>query len=423
MKYNKKTLPSGLRIITVPEQDAMATTVLVLVETGSKYETKEINGVSHFLEHMCFKGTDRRPRPVDIATELDSLGAQFNAFTSQEYTGYYAKVQPMHASRALDIVADLYLHPKVESAEIEKEKGVIIEEINMYEDMPHRKVGEILMELMYGDQPAAWNIAGDKPIIRKITRDDFLSYRAKHYVASATLVVVAGKFDEVATITEIEKHFAEIPGGEKGGKAAVDDSQKGVLTRVKEKQSDQTHIAFGLRSYSLKHPDAYTLEVLAGVLGGGMSSRLFLKVREELGAAYYVRANQDSYTDHGIFEISAGVDQAKLSLVMAAIVDEMKKLKTEKVGDAELRKVKDSLSGGLYLGLEKSDEIASFYGGQEILTRKIDTPEDVLANLENVTSEDILRVANDIFVNDKLSVALIGPFKDSSSFVKLLDLS
>ncbi len=355
MKFTKKILPNGLRVVSVPDSEALASTVLVLVEAGSKYETKSINGVSHFLEHMCFKGTTKRPKALMISSELDSLGAQYNAFTSQEYTGYYAKVQPKHFDKALEIVADLYLNPLFEEAEIEKEKGVIIEEINMYEDMPNRRVGEFLMKLMYGDQPAGWGVAGEKEIIKILKRDDFINYRKNHYVAKATTVIVAGKYDEKSLFKKIADKFATIEPNSKKPKIKTKEKQSEPQSLAHFKETDQTHLMIGFRSRDLFHPDLYVLEVLAGVLGGGMSSRLFQVVREEMGAAYYVRAGNDSYTDHGIFEIAAGVDNKKIEAVITAILKEVKRLKEELVGKSELRKVKDSLIGHLYLGLEKSD--------------------------------------------------------------------
>jgi predicted Zn-dependent peptidase len=423
MNITQKTLGNGLRVVLIPEADAMATTALVLVETGSKYEDKRVNGISHFLEHMCFKGTIKRPRAIDISSELDSLGAQYNAFTSHEYTGYYAKVQPKHASKALDIVADLYLNPTFDAQEIEKEKGVIVEEINMYEDMPHRKAGELLLEVMYGDQPAGWPIAGTPDIVRTFTREDFVTYRKEHYLAGATLVVVAGKFDEKETLAQIEKDFGSLARGEKSGKKAVDDGQKEPRVFLRTKESDQTHLALGIRSRGLSHPDAYVLEILAGVLGGGMSSRLFEKVREEMGAAYYVRANNDAYTDHGIFEVSAGVDHRKCEAVITAILGQISRLRTELVSEKELQKVKDSFVGNLYLGLEKSDEIATFFGGQEILKRAMETPESMAEKIQKITAEDLMRVAKELFTTEHLSLALIGPFKDKEQFAKLLRIA
>ncbi len=305
--------------------------------------------------------------------------------------------------------------------EIEKEKGVIIEEINMYEDTPRRRVGELLMKLMYGDQPAGWGVAGEKDIIRKITREDFRAYRDAHYVAGATLVVVAGKFDEEAFLSQIEKDFSTLSTTAKGSKLSVDDSQDAPRVHVQFKESDQTHVAIGLRSKPVSHPDSYALDVLADVLGGGMSSRLFERVREQMGAAYYVRAGNDSYTDHGIFEVAAGVDHTKLFDVISAIIDELKKLRDHEVPAHELQKAKDSLIGNLYLSLEKSDEIANFYGGQEVLKHVMKTPDEIAEKIAAVSAADVKRVAEEVVVTKNLNLALIGPFRDEAPFVKLLE--
>src|ERR1035437_474694 len=213
MKFSKKVLHNGLRVITVPMKDNPTVTVLVLVEAGSKYETKKINGISHFLEHMCFKGTTKRPKAIDISKELDALGSQYNAFTAQEYTGYYAKSDAKHFRQIFDIVSDIYLNSTFPEAEMQKEKGVIIEEINMYEDMPQRHVQDLVMKLLYGDQPAGWNIAGEKKNILNMKRDTFVSYKSMHYLPEATVLVVAGKVTEKDVLKEVEKVFGSIPRG------------------------------------------------------------------------------------------------------------------------------------------------------------------------------------------------------------------
>ncbi|MEK7192967.1 MAG: pitrilysin family protein [Patescibacteria group bacterium] len=422
MKFKKKTLSNGLRVISIPEKDALAPTVLVLVEAGSKYEKKSINGLSHFLEHMCFKGTAKRPKALDISAEFDALGAQYNAFTSQEYTGYYAKVEPRHFKKAVDIVADLYLNPVFDANEIEKEKGVIIEEINMYEDLPHRRVGELLMSLMYGDQPAGWGIAGEKEVIRILNRENFIDYRNKHYVAKGTIVVVAGKFDEKVIMSEIQKSFSAIPKTAKHTKIKTKKGEVGPRVHVQHKQSDQTHIAIGLNSEAVSSKNYYTAEVLASVLGGGMSSRLFQVVREELGAAYYVRAGVDAYTDHGIFGVSAGIHHEKIRIVIQAIMDELKKLSSTLVEEKELARVKDYLVGNLMLSLEKSDEIANYFGGQEVLGQELKSPLEIAKLIRAVTPKAIRDLAKKTFKTENLHLAIIGPFKEKEEFVKLLSL-
>ena len=323
--FKKITLANGLRVILVP-QEGPATTVLVLVEAGSKYEEKRINGLSHFLEHMCFKGTSKRPRAIDIAGELDSIGSEYNAFTSHEWTGYFAKAQYKHTAKILDVVSDLYLNPVFDEKEIEKEKGVIIEELNMYEDTPQRKVADLFLELLYGDQPAGWDVGGKKEIIRTLNREDFLKYRSANYVAKATVVVVAGNFQEKEVLKDIEKHFGGISTGEKAGKPKTLEAQDKPEILVRHKQSDQTHLIIGCRTFSAFDPRKYALDILADILGGGMSSRLFQKVREELGAAYYVRAGTDLFTDHGYLAVSAGVEHTKLNIVIEAILGELKRI-------------------------------------------------------------------------------------------------
>ena len=411
----KTTLKNGLRILTIPRKDDLATTFLVLVEAGSKYETKEISGLSHFLEHMCFKGTAKRPKALDIAGELDGLGAECNAFTGQEYTGYFAKVEAHKLDQALDIVSDLYLNPVFDVAEIEKEKGVVIEELNMYEDLPMRKVNDLFMELLYGDQPAGWDIGGTKEVVRSLTKEQIIAYRRAHYVPQATVVVVAGAFDEADIIKKIEAAFGTIPTGAKSGKVAVTEVQTAPQVYMKKKTIDQTHVMLGVRAFSAFDDRRFALEVLSDILGGGMSSRLFQKIREEMGAAYSVRAGADLFTDHGFLAVNAGIDQTKLMPVIAAILEEMKKLKDELVPEAELRRAKNHLVGRIILGLEASDELASFYGAQEVAGEPLMSPQELVEKLEAVTAEDIRAVAKDIFTDDRLNVAVIGPVGDEAT--------
>ena len=420
MKFNKKILKNGLRVITVPTKDNPTVTVLVMVEAGSKYETKEINGLSHFLEHMCFKGTTKRPKVIDISGELDSVGAQYNAFTSQEYTGYYAKADFKHLDMLLDVVSDMYLNPVFNENEIEKEKGVIIEEINMYEDLPHRKVQEIFMRLLYGDQPAGWDIAGTKENIKNLKRSDFLDYRRKHYVPSATAVVVAGKFDEKKTLANIQKIWGGIFGGKKKDKAKTFESQKKPEILLQYKDTDQTHIVLGVRSFNTYSKNNPAMRVLATMLSGGMSSRLFQKLRDEMGICYYVRAENDTYTDHGVLQVSAGLDNKQVKEGISAIMEEFKRLKNENISENELNKVKQQLQGNLYLGLETSDSFAEYCGYQEVLKKSIKTPEQIIIEIQAVTAADVKKIANKIFQDKYLNLAIIGRFKDKNEFLPTL---
>ncbi|HNW71322.1 MAG TPA: pitrilysin family protein [Candidatus Paceibacterota bacterium] len=420
MKYTKKVLKNGLKVITVPMKDNPTVTVLMLVEAGSKYEEKNNNGISHFLEHMCFKGTIKRPKAIDISKELDAIGSQYNAFTAQEYTGYYAKSDAKHFKKIFDIVSDIYLNSTFPEAEIEKEKGVIIEEINMYEDLPNRHVQDLFMKLLYGDQPAGWNIAGEKENILKMKRENFVKYKKAHYLPEATVLVVAGKLSQKEVIKEANKIFGKISRGKKAKKEKVKEQQSAPETLLKFKDTDQTHFVLGVRTYDLFNKKNIALSVLGGVLGGGMSSRLFQKLREEMGVGYYVRAYDDVYTDHGFFEISAGVDNKRIEEVIQAVIDECKKLKTELVSEEELNKVKECLIGNMKLSLESSDDIANFYGGQELLKKEIKNAEEKAKEIRKVTSKEIKKMANEIFKDEKLNLALIGPFKEKDKFSKIL---
>ncbi len=421
--YNKTTLANGLRVITAPHKDSLAITLLVLVEAGSKYETKEINGLSHFLEHMCFKGTKKRPTALHISGELDGIGASYNAFTGQEYTGYYAKAEKHHLDKVIDLVSDLYLNPVFDEREIEKEKGVIVEELNMYEDLPPNKVAELFDELLYGDQPAGWPVGGKKEIIRKLNREDFTKYRGAHYVAGATAVILAGNFDEKETIKKLEKAFKDMPSGKKEGKLKTAEKQTKPKVLLFNKNVDQTHLVLGCRAFSVFDDRRFALDVLADALGGGMSSRLFQTVREKLGAAYYVKAATGYQTDCGVLYIKAGIDHSKIDIVLKAILEQVQNFADKKISAAELQRAKDHLSGNLILELETSDAQAMFYGGQEILTKSLMTPEDLLNKIRAVTAEAVTAVAQDIFKNNRLNLAVIGPMKNDEDLESHLHFS
>ena len=421
MKHKKTVLKNGLRIVTIPMKDNPTTTVLVLVEAGSKYETKENNGVSHFLEHLCLKGTKSRPTSFDIAKELDELGAQHNAFTGHEFTGYYAKAQSKHLPKLLDIISDVYLNSTLPAEEIEKEKGVIIDEISMYEDMPQQIVGELFMEILYGDQPAGWRILGDKKNVRDITRDNIVKYHDRHYVAEATTVVVAGGgLDEKKLVKDIEKKFTAISSGKKGKKKRTVEKQVKPNILIKNKKTDQTHLVLGVRTFSTHSKHKAALNVLRGILGGGRSSRLYQKLRDEMGVGYYVRAFNDSFTDHGFFAVSTGVDNKRVPEVTKAILGEFTKITEDLVSEKELKKAKDYTTGNIMLGLESSDDLAEYYGIQEVLRKPVQDPKDLAKRIRAVTARDVRAAARKIFKNERLNLALIGPFKDEKQFKKIL---
>lgn len=420
MNYTKKKLKNGMRIITIPMKENPTTTVLVLVETGSKYENKENNGISHFLEHMCFKGTSRRPSAFDITKELDGIGAQYNAFTGQEYTGYYAKADYKNLNTILDVVSDMYLNPIFPDKEIEKEKGVIIEEINMYQDLPQRIIWDVFHKLLYGDHPAGWNIAGTKENVQKILRTDFIDYRSKHYVASATTVIVSGKINEKEVFKKVSTAFKDIGKWKKDEKEKVWENQKTPQVAVQHKDTDQTHLILGVRSFNTYNKYNPIIMVLDAVLSGGMSSRLFQKLRDEMGVCYYVGADNSEYTDHGFFSIFAGVDSKRVKEVITTILAEMNKIKKNLIKPDELNKAKQYLIGNLNLGLESSNSLAIYYGMQEVLKKEIKKPEDVIKEIKAVTADQIRFVAERIFKDEGLNLAIVGKFKDDKEFREIL---
>lgn len=405
-------LPNGLRVLLVPQKGITTATVLVLVEAGSKYEIKKLNGISHFLEHLCFKGTKKRPTSFDVVSELETLGSSHNAFTGHEVTGYHSKVAAPKVSAALEIISDLYLNPIFDSAELEKEKGVVIEELNMYEDIPMSQVQEYFTELLYGDQPAGWRVGGTKATIPTFTREDVIQYRSAHYVAEGTVVVVAGNIKSQAILRDIKRLFKSMPVAVKSAKLPIQEAQKEPCVRLIKKDSDQTHIVLGFRAFSMFDPRRFALSILMDVLGGGMSSRLFQKVRSAMGVAYYISTDVSLFTDHGFWTVSAGIDNSKLITALEAIMQEFRKLKVAPITRSELERAKKHLIGKLMTGLETSESLASFYGQQEIFKEKILSPETIAKHLSAVTLDQVTQVARDTIRNEGLNLAMIGPLAD-----------
>jgi predicted Zn-dependent peptidase len=412
MKILQKKLSTGLRLLMAPQPDAATVTVLVLVGTGSKYETKKESGLSHFLEHMYFKGTTLRPTARILSEELDNLGAVSNAFTGHEYTGYYVKGNPKHTALFVDVLSDIYLNSTFPEKEIEKEKGVVIEEINMYEDMPQHKVWDQLFTTMFGDQPVGWPIAGTKEHVKSFSRKDFIKYQTQHYAAGNTVIAVAGAFDAKLVEQTIKKSFAAISKETPKAKKKVNDKQTAPQSVLFRKTTDQAHMALAFRSVPINHPDGPAMGLLGTILGGGMSSRLFLQLREELGAAYYVRAEHDPFTDHGVFSVAAGIDKSRFAEITAAIIAILKEIKEVPVPKAELDKVKEYTLGMMRLGLESSDSIAGYYGTQLLLKGSVKTAEQITKEYMAVTAADIQRVAKKLFVAKNATLSVVGPFEE-----------
>ena len=419
--YKKTTLPNGLRVVMVPAQNTDTVTVLALVGTGSKYETKEISGISHFLEHLQFKGTKKRPTEMDIFSFIDGMGGISNAFTSQEYTGYYAKVQKDKFADIFDLIADIFLNSILPAEEIEKERGTIVEEINMYHDHPMRHIWTVWGSVLYGDQPAGWDIAGSKSTVNLITRDQMMAYRHSNYAAQNTIVCLSGNFDETEAQNLAKKYFNDFAAKEPVKKTVVIEKQAVPEVLIYKKETNQTQIALGVRAFNLFNPNRYALELLETVLGGMFSSRLMEEVRIKRGLAYDVHTELAMDPDTGSFAATANLDSTRLDEGIKVILSEFKKIRDQKITAAELQKAKDNYIGKSSIVLESSHSKGIFYAEQELLEDKVLEPEEIYEKIKNVTIQDIQEVANEIFKPEKLNLAVIGPYNDKSRFQKLIE--
>ena len=406
-------------------------TVMVMVGAGSRYETKLNNGISHFLEHMAFKGTKKRPSALSISTLIDGMGGEFNAFTGKEVTGYYIKSSAANVPLSLDVLSDMLQNSKLDSAEIEKEKGVILEEINLYEDSPSRKIGDVYENLLYGDTPMGWDITGKKEVIKSIVRNDFISYMKSLYSPTNITVVVAGGVTSEKAVEMVNKYFGEMPKFDTIGYSKVEENQKKPELLIKKKTTEQVQIAIGFRTVPIDHPDQYPLSTLAAILGGGMSSRLFHEVREKRGLAYSVRTHADFSSDVGSLVTFAGVDPKRVEEAIRVIISEYKKMVTApQISRGEFKKAKEFIKGHLVLDLEDSRSVSGFYAQQELLEKEINNPNEILKEIDDVTLGRVEEVAKTYFKNSGLNMAVIGDFSAKGgsasgreeSFEKLLRL-
>jgi predicted Zn-dependent peptidase len=401
---------------------AKSVACFMMLAAGSRYETKESNGIAHFAEHMFFKGTERRPSARDIAGEIDAIGGEFNAFTGKEYTGYYVKCAAEHRDVALDVLVDMLRNSRFDPEEIEREKGVIVEEMNMYFDTPRDYVDSVYDHLLYGDQPLGWDIIGTKETVRAVERQTFLSYLDRWYRAPHMVAGIAGKLGEDLT-ERLEELLGDVPDGATSTPQPVSFEQAAPQVRVHTKASDQAHLRFGVPSYPIEHPDRYALSLLATVLGGGMSSRLFTEVRERRALAYYVYGYNQGYTDTGTLFAQAGVDLKRIDDAIRTIASEFARIAAEPVAADELEKARNYAKGRLVLSLEDPKGMIMFGLRGEVLERSLREPDEVLAGFDAVTSEDVQRVARDVIRDERLNLALIGPFEDEDRFRELLALA
>jgi predicted Zn-dependent peptidase len=417
--FQKSRLSNGIRVVSAPMAQVGSVSCFVMLAAGSRYETPESNGIAHFAEHMFFKGTERRPTARSISAEIDAIGGEFNAFTGKELTGYYVRCATETRDVALDVLADMLLHSRFEPAEIEKEKGVILEEMNVYLDTPQRYVGNVYDRLLYGDQPLGRDILGTRETIEAATRETFRSYLDTWYRPERIVVGVAGRLGD-GLMERLEALLGSVEPLETGAATPVELPPNGSPVLIHEKASEQAHLILGVRGYPIGHPSRYALQLLSVVLGAGMSSRLFTEVREKRGLGYYVHAGATAYTDAGTFYASAGVDVSRIDEAITTILGELRKIADEPVPAHELEKARGYAKGRFVLRLESPQGAIQYGLRREVLENEIEEPDDLLARLDEVTAEDVQQVARDLFEGRRLYLALVGPFDDPARFERLL---
>ena len=417
--FQRDTLDNGLRVLTANLPYAQSVAVMVMLAAGSRYETAESSGIAHFAEHMFFKGTERRPTAREIAGEIDAIGGEFNAFTGKENTTYYVKCAAEHRDVALDVLVDMLRNARFVEEEIEREKGVIVEEMNMYYDTPRDYIGGVYEQLLWGDQPLGWDIIGRKETIRGATRETFTDYLGRWYRPSRMVLGVAGRIGD-GLLERAQELLGDMTPAETGEPDPVALHANGRVS-VFTKPSEQAHVCLGVKSIPLDHPDRYAIQLLATALGGGMSSRLFTEVRERRGLAYYVYGLNHSYTDAGTLYSQAGVDIGRIDDAVTTIAAELRKVAAERLPADELEKARNFAKGRFVLQLESPQGLMLFGLRKEVLEQRLPDPDDVLSGLDAVTADDVARVAEDLIATDRLRLAVIGPFDDASHFESLLD--
>jgi len=422
--FQKTILNNGLRLITASLPQTEAVAVLVLFKVGSRYENKDTSGVSHFIEHMMFKGTKKRPSTLAISKDLDSVGAEYNAFTSRDHTGYYIKVEREKIELALDILSDMLFNSKFEEKEIEREKSVICEEIRMYEDNPIMSIEDLFEQTLFGDHPLGWKISGTVEKVKSFNRKIMVEYKDKYYQPNNIVLGLAGRFGQRES-NLVKKYF-----GVSGVKVKPAFKKFEIVSqkfekpkfKIQFKETEQVQLALGFPGYSYFDPQIYALQLLSIILGGYMSSRLFIAIREKRGLCYFIKSFVNIYEDTGNLVIQSGLDKVRITPAIGAIFEELDKIENKGVAAEELQRAKECVKGRMVLALEDSSQVADWYARQELLTKEILTPEEKLRKIFAVTQTEIQKVACDVMQKKRLSAALIGPFKDERPFAKFLKI-
>ena len=431
--YHRLNLASGITLLTVPMAGVASLTLLVMVRTGSRDEPEKLAGISHFLEHMVFKGTQKYPTAYEVTSAIDSIGGEFNAYTSKEFTGFYIKLAASHFQRGAELLSEILVRPRLAASDISKEKGVIIEEINMYDDLPPKKVADVYERLIYGDTNLGRETIGSRSSVRAITREDLLTYLRQRYTSGRLVIGVVGGMKNAglrqsAIRDSIDQAFAGLPRGKDGwGKPVILRQAKPAVSFF-EKQTGQSHFILGVRTFPRGHKDRYALGVLSVILGGSASSRLFTEIREKRGLAYYVKADVDTYFDGGDLSVSAGVDTNQIDTALRLVIEQFRNVSRKtgegSITDEEVTRAKEFLKGRFILELEDSHDLADLFVRRFLLERKILTPTQYLSRISAVTREDLVRVARTIFTEKHLNLAIVGPYTKThrQRFLKLLHL-
>jgi predicted Zn-dependent peptidase len=427
MKTHFHTLKNGLELILVDTEAFPSLTSLLLVGAGSRYEDTKNNGIAHFFEHMAFKGSKKYPNAFVLSSIIEGLGGEFNAFTSKDYTGYYVKAPAKHADEVSDVLADMIQKPLLNKAEIDREKGVIVQEIAMNEDTPQRWVFRLYENLLYKNTPLGMNVIGTKENVLGFNKGTFTSYIDKLYHPNNSIYVLAGGLTSNGKLIEdyikiVESKFKNWKKSEVGNFERIQDKQNKPEVLLRYKKSEQAHLCIGYRTFGDEDQKKYALSVLTAILGNGMSSRLFMEVREKRGLCYSIGSYTDHYHEVGNFLTYAGIstDESRVIETISVIVDEYNKVSDKGVSEEELLRAKELLKGRLILSLEDSFNIAYVYGKELLTTGKLTPVKTLLEKIDEVTAEDVRSLANEYFTPDKLNLALIGPFKNEKKFISAI---
>lgn len=422
MKYYKDVLENGLRVITVPMPSMESATVTVWVGVGARYETRPMGGISHFLEHMVFKGGRKYRTPAAVSEAIDNIGAGNNAATSEEYTYYYVKASTKHMDRAMDVLSDTVLTPHLSKKDLDTERGVILQEISRAEDDPKRYIWDVFFDVYYGDTPFGRGVLGDRKNVKSITREQMRGYHDEHYKARNMLVSVAGGVDRKEILELINGYFGELGSGEES-KFEPFKKETDVRVKVRNEKREQANIMVGFRGNKYGEKTRYAEALLDAILSGGMSSRLFTEVREKRGLCYSVFSSSDSYRDNGLYVGYVGTSPGKAEEAIRVMMNEFYKLSTKKHGitKKEFRKAKEYIKGHMALGLESTSAVGRFFAFEELMTGKMRSVDEVYEKIEKTTIDEVLDVARKIFVPSRAKLAIIGPFKEEKKFEKFLN--